>query len=77
MAQVHLRGVRYAIREQAMISSLRVWAGLGTIDAKSVVTRAMAGERMSVHIEDPDAAYSLANELVDLGVNAEADESDY
>jgi hypothetical protein len=77
MAQVHLRGVRYGVREQAMVSSLQVWAGLGTIDAKSVVARTMAGERLSVHIEDPDAAYSLATELVDLGVNAEADESDY
>jgi hypothetical protein len=77
MAQVHLRGVRYAVREQAMISSLQIWAGLGTIDAKAVVKRAVSGERLSVHLEDPDAAYALATELVELGVDAEADEGDY
>jgi hypothetical protein len=77
MAQVHVRGLRYAIREQAMISSLQVWAGLGTIEAKELVARAKSGERLSVPMEDPDAAYSLAGELVELGVNAEVDESDY
>jgi hypothetical protein len=77
MAQVHLRGVRYGIREPAMISSLQVWAGLTTVEAKSIIARLVSGERFPVFIDDHDAAYSLATELVELGVNAEADESDY
>jgi len=77
VARVLFRGVRYGVREQAMISSLQVWCGMGSAEAKSFAARALAGERLTVQLEDADAAYSLAGEMIDLGVNAEADESDY
>lgn len=77
MAQVHLRGARYAVRRPAMEASLQAYCGLGLVEARALAERIVAGERVSVHMEDADAAYSLATELVELGVNAEADESDY
>lgn len=77
MPQLHFMGVRYAIREPAMLTSLQVWCDLGTVEGRAIVARAVAGERFSVHLEDLDAAYCLAAELLELGVNVEADESDY
>ena len=77
MARVYFRGARFGVREQAMISSLQVWSGMGNAEAKAFVVRALAGERISLQMEYSDAAYALAGEMVDLGVNAEADESDY
>jgi hypothetical protein len=75
--RVLFRGARYGVREQAMISSLVVWCGMGHQEAKEFAARALTGERVSVQMEDADAAYSLAGEMIDLGVNAEADEGDY
>lgn len=78
MAQVRFRGVRYPnIRLPAMITSLQVYCDMPPAEARDFAERAVKGERLSVHLEDADVAYSLASELVDLGVNAEADESDY
>ena len=77
MAQVHFRGVRYGVRIPAIVTSLEVYCDMTTAEARIFAERAINGERLSVQIEDADVAYSLAGELTDLGVNAEADESDY
>ena len=77
MAQVRFRGARYEVRRQPMITSLQVYCGMSAIEARDFAERALGGERLTVHLEDPDIAYALAAELVDLGVNAEADASDY
>jgi hypothetical protein len=77
MPQVHMSGVRYGVRQAALTSALQVYTGMGTIEARRVAGDVMAGTRRSVYLEDPDLAYNLATELVSLGVNAEADESDY
>ena len=77
MPQVHMTGVRYGVRQAALASALQVYTGMGTIEARRVADRVIEGKRASVLIEDPDQAYNLATELTSLGVNAEADESDY
>ena len=77
MPQVHMSGVRYGVRQAALASAIQVYTGMGTIEARRVADRVMEGKRTSVLIEDPDQAYNLATELTSLGVNAEADESDY
>lgn len=76
MARVHFRGIRYGVRMPALISSLRVYCGMGDAEAREFARRVVEGERLQVFTEDTEAAYTLAMEMVDLGVNAEADESD-
>lgn len=78
MAQVRFRGVRYAgVRVPAMATSFQVYCDMAAAEARDFAERIVRGERLSVHLEDPDVAYSMAAEMVDLGVNAEADESDF
>jgi hypothetical protein len=77
MPQVHMSGVRYGVRQAALTSAFQAYTGMGTIEARRIADAVAAGDRMTVRVEDPDAAYNLATELASLGVNAEADESDY
>jgi hypothetical protein len=77
MPQVHMTGVRYGVRQAALSSALQVYTGMGTIELRRIAEDVMGGKRRTVYVEDPDQAYNLATELVSLGVNAEADESDY
>lgn len=76
MAQVHMTGVRYGVRQAALTSALQVYTGMGTVEARRIAEAVAAGDRMTMRVEDPDQAYELASELASLGVNAEADESD-
>jgi hypothetical protein len=77
MPQVHMSGVRYGVRQAALTSAFQAYTGMGTIEARRIADTVAAGGRMTVRVEDPDQAYNLATELASLGVNAEADESDY
>jgi hypothetical protein len=77
MPQVHMSGVRYGVRQAALTSAFQAYTGMGTIEARRIADAVAAGNRMTVRVEDPDQAYNLATELASLGVNAEADESDY
>ncbi|HEY0155163.1 MAG TPA: hypothetical protein VGB92_24335 [Longimicrobium sp.] len=77
MPQVHMMGVRYSVRQDALTSAFQAYTGMGTVDARRMAAAVAAGTRTTVRVEDPDQAYDLATELASLGVNAEADESDY
>jgi hypothetical protein len=77
MPQVHLSGTRYGVRQAALTSAVQAYTGMGTIEARRLAAAVVAGSRLSIRVEDPDQAYNLATELTSLGVNAEADESDY
>ncbi len=77
MPQVHMSGVRYGVRQAALTSAFQAYTGMGTIEARRIADAVASGNRMTVRVEDPDQAYNLATELASLGVNAEADESDY
>ena len=77
MPQVHMTGVRYGVRQAALTSAFQAYTGMGTVEARRVAGAVAAGNSMTVRVEDPDQAYNLASELASLGVNAEADESDY
>ena len=72
--QVHFSGVRYTVQIPAMKTLLRVYCGMQSAEAEAFAERVAAGDRVSVYMEDVDTAYSLASEMVNLGVNAEADE---
>ncbi len=77
MPQVHLSGIRYGVRQAALTSAVQAYTGMGTIEARRLAAAVVAGTHLSIRVEDPDQAYNLATELTSLGVNAEADESDY
>lgn len=77
MPQVHMAGVRYTIRQAALTSAIQTYTGMSTVEARRIADAVVAGDRVSVRIEDPEQAYDLASELASLGVNAEPDESDY
>jgi hypothetical protein len=77
MPQVHMTGVRYGVRQAALTSAFQAYTGMGTVEARRIADAVAAGTRMTLRVEDADQAYDLASELASLGVNAEADESDY
>jgi hypothetical protein len=77
MAQVHMAGTRYAPRQAAVTSALQAYTGMGMIEARRVAGKVIGGDRVTVHVDDPDHAYNLATELAALGVNAEAEDGDY
>ena len=73
-ASVRFTGTRYGVNVGRMRTLFRVYCGMQSVEADALADRVIAGEKLSVDLEDVDAAYSLASEMVDLGVNAEADE---
>lgn len=77
MPQVHIRGVRHGVSALTVASTIQHYTGMGMLQARSAADRAVAGERVSVDVDDFHAVYELADLLTDLGVDAEADESDY
>ena len=77
MPQVHMTGVRYGVRKDALTSAFQAYTGMGTVEARRMAAAVAAGTRTTLRVEDPDLAYDFATELASLGVNAEADESDY
>lgn len=77
MAQVHMTGVRYGVRQAALTSAFQAYTGMGAVEARRIADAVASGNRMTLRVEDPDQAYDLASELASLGVHAEADESDY
>ena len=77
MPQVHMTGVRYGVRQAALIGAFQAYTGMGTVEARRIADAVVAGTRTTLRVEDADQAYDLAAELASLGVNAEADDSDY
>ncbi|HEX5726215.1 MAG TPA: hypothetical protein VFX98_12160 [Longimicrobiaceae bacterium] len=77
MARVHLRGVRYRVREAAVLGVIQQYTGESTVELRRLVEQLQEGAPVALQVEDLDAAYELAAELDGLGVNAEPDESEY
>lgn len=77
MPQVHMTGVRYAVRQAALTSAFQAYTGMGMIEARRLARSVVDGGRVTVRVDEPEQAYDLASELTSLGVNAEADDSDY
>jgi hypothetical protein len=76
MPQVHIRGVRHGVSAPTVASTIQHYTGMGMLQARAAADRAVAGEQVSVEVDDFHAVYELADLLTDLGVDAEADESD-
>jgi hypothetical protein len=77
MPQVHIRGVRYGVSRESIASTIQQYTGMGMLEAREAAGKAVAGEPTAVYVDDFHAVYELADLLVNLGVDAEADESDY
>lgn len=77
MPQVHIRSVRHGVSRQSVASTIQQYTGMGMLEARAAADRAVAGEPVAVYVDDFHAVYELADLLTDLGVDAEADESDY
>jgi hypothetical protein len=77
MPQVHIRGVRYGVSRETVASTLQHYTGVGLLDARKSADDAIAGKPVSVYVDDFHAVYELADALVEMGVDAEADEGDY
>ena len=77
MPQVHVRGVRHGVSRESVASTIQRYTGIGLLDARKSAEDAIAGKPVSIYVDDFHAVYELADVLVDLGVDAEADEGDY
>lgn len=76
MPQVHVRGARWGVSRESVASAIQNYTGMGTIEARSAAEEAVSGRPVSVYVEDFVDVYELADVLVGLGLEAEADESD-
>ena len=77
MPQVHIRSVRWGVSRESVASTIQQYTGMGALDARRAADKAVAGEQTSVYVDDFHAVYELADLLTSMGVDAEADESDY
>jgi hypothetical protein len=77
MPQVHIRRVRYGVSVESIASTIQQYTGMGRLEARQAAENAAAGKELSIYIDDFTAVYELADTLTDMGVEAEADESDY
>lgn len=77
MPQVHIHRVRWGVSRESVASAIQQYTGVGLLEARKAAERAVAGEHTAIYVDDFHAVYELADTLVQLGVEAEADESDY
>lgn len=77
MPQVHINGKRYRVSRDALANTIQRYTGKGMVEARRLADRALAGERLSLYVDDFDSVYDLEDMLMAMGINAEADESDY
>jgi DNA-binding FadR family transcriptional regulator len=77
MPQVHIHRVRFGVSRESVASTIQQYTGMGMIEARQAAEDAVSGKATSIYIDDFTAVYELADMLTDLGVEAEADESDY
>ena len=77
MPQVHIRRVRYGVSRESVASTIQQYTGMSILDARRAADDAVSGKPTSVYVDDFTAVYELADLLTALGVEAEADESDY
>ncbi|MFL5383101.1 MAG: hypothetical protein ACJ8GN_11340 [Longimicrobiaceae bacterium] len=76
MPQVHVYGVHWEVSRESVASALQTYTGMGLLEAQRAAGQAVSGRPTSIYIEDFADVYELADILVGLGVDAEADESD-
>ncbi|HEV7590035.1 MAG TPA: hypothetical protein VGO40_18100 [Longimicrobium sp.] len=76
MPQVHVYGTRYEVNRESVASALQHYTGMGLIDARRAADEAVSGRPVSLYVEDFADVYELADILVGMGIDAEADESD-
>ena len=76
MPQVHVYGMRGEVSRESVASALQTYTGMGLIEAQRAADQAVSGRPVSLYIEDFSDVYELADILMGLGVDAEADEND-
>lgn len=76
MPQVHVYGVLWEVSRESVASALQQYTGMGLIEARRAADEAVSGRPTAIYIEDFSGVYELADILVGLGVDAEADEND-
>lgn len=77
MPQVHISRARSGVSRETITSTIQRYTGLGTVEARRAVDDVLAGRPASVYVDDFTSVYELADVLTSLGVDAEADETDY
>lgn len=76
MPQVHIHHVRWGVNRASVADALQQYTGMGLLDAQKAAEEAVSGRPSSIYVEDFHDVYELADLLTDLGLEAEADESD-
>lgn len=76
MPQVHVYGVLWEVSRESVASALQQYTGMGLIEARRAADETVSGRATSIYIEDFADVYELADILIGLGVDAEADEND-
>ena len=77
MPQVHIHRVRYGVSRESVAATIQQYTGMSILDARRAADDAVAGKPTSIYVDDFTAVYELEDMLTNLGVEAEADESDY
>lgn len=75
MPRIIIHRVRPTVSAHSLAQTVQQYTGLPLPEARRVVDRAHAGERVEIEMDDEYAAYDLATLLGDLGATAEVDES--
>jgi len=76
MPRVHVQGTRWGVSKDSVADAIQNYTGMGTLEARRCADEAISGKPVSVYVEDFVDVYELADTLVGLGLDAEADESD-
>ena len=76
MPQVHIHHTRWGVNRDSVADVLQQYTGMGLIDAQRAADEAVSGRPASIYVEDFGEVYELADRLTELGLEAEADESD-
>lgn len=76
MPQVHIHHTRWGVSRDSVATVLQQYTGMGLIDAQRAADEAVSGRPASIYVEDFSDVYELADRLTELGLEAEADETD-
>jgi hypothetical protein len=72
--RVVVTGARAGASVHSIIGVLQTYTGLPLPEARAMLHRVRAGERVELEMDDEYAAYDLASLLTDMGVAAEVPE---
>jgi hypothetical protein len=76
MPQLHIHRVRYGTSVETMATTIQQFTGMGLLDARRVAEQAVAGQEVTLQIDDFGEVFELADMLLSMGVDAEPDEND-